>query len=74
MKRFLGLFLFVIFFGTLSFAGPWGIVVNMSAANINTIDLGQTPPKVYGPFLTGSLGTPGEGILTLRSLQIANMP
>jgi DNA-binding beta-propeller fold protein YncE len=32
----------------------------VSSRNIQTIDLGQSPPKVYGPFLTGSLGTSGE--------------
>jgi len=63
MKRLFGLFLFVIFFGSLAFAGPWGIVVNSASMNINTIDLGQSPPKVYGPFLTGSLGTSGEELL-----------
>ena len=43
-----------------AFAGPWGIVVNTLTMNIHTIDLGQTPPKVYGPFLTGALGNSYE--------------
>jgi len=60
MKKLFGFLLFISFLGSLAFAGPWGIVVNVSSRNIQTIDLGQTPPKVYGPFLTGSLGTSGE--------------
>lgn len=63
MKKFIGLFIFMAFLGSLAFAGPWGIVVNSDSMNIQTIDLGQTPPKVYGPFLTGSLGTSGQGLL-----------
>ena len=63
MKKFIGLFIFLTFLGSLAFAGPWGIVVNESSMNIQTIDLGQTPPKVYGPFLTGSLGTSGQVLL-----------
>lgn len=59
MKRFFGLLLFMTILGSPAFAGPWGIVVNQITMNIQTIDLGQTPPKVYGPFLTGSLGVPG---------------
>jgi DNA-binding beta-propeller fold protein YncE len=60
MKKLLGFFLIMAFLGSLAFAGPWGIVVNVNSRDIQTIDLGQTPPKVYGPFLTGSLGTSGE--------------
>jgi len=63
MKKLFGFVLFISFLGSLAFAGPWGIVVNVSSRNIQTIDLGQSPPKVYGPFLTGSLGTSGEEIL-----------
>jgi DNA-binding beta-propeller fold protein YncE len=63
MKKFIGLFIFLAFLGSLAWAGPWGIVVNSQSMNINTIDLGQTPPKVYGPFLTGSLGTSGDSLL-----------
>lgn len=60
MKKVFGFLLFIAFLGSSAFAGPWGIVVNVSSRNIQTIDLGQTPAKVYGPFLTGSLGTSGE--------------
>jgi len=63
MKKLFGFLLFISFLGSSAFAGPWGIVVNSSSMNIHTIDLGQTPPKVYGPFLTGSLGTPGYQLL-----------
>jgi DNA-binding beta-propeller fold protein YncE len=63
MKKLFGFLLFIAFLGSLAFAGPWGIVVNTSSANIHTIDLGQTPPKIYGPFLTGSLGTSDQGLL-----------
>jgi hypothetical protein len=48
-------------------AKPWGIVAtqpdyfgNGDNESIHTIDLGQTPPVVYGPFLSGQL-TSGEG-------------
>ena len=60
MKKLFGFLIFIAFLGSPAFAGPWGIVVNVISRNIQTIDLGQTPPKVYGPFLTGSLGTSGE--------------
>lgn len=63
MKKFFSLLFFVIFFGSLAFADPWGIVVNVNSMSINTIDLGQSPPRVYGPFLTGSLGTLGQEVL-----------
>jgi len=63
MKRLFGFFLFVTFLSSLSFAGPWGIVVNLASMNIQTIDFGQTPPKVYGPFLTGSLGGATQELL-----------
>lgn len=63
MKRFFGFLLFIVFLGSPAFAGPWGIVVNVSSMNIQTIDLGQTPPKVYGPFLTGFLGTSGNQLV-----------
>jgi DNA-binding beta-propeller fold protein YncE len=62
MKKLFGFFLFIAFLGSLAWAGPWAIVVNSQSMNINTIDLGQTPPKVYGPFFTGSLGAAGNGL------------
>jgi DNA-binding beta-propeller fold protein YncE len=62
MKKLFCFLVFTTFLSSLAFAGPWGIVVNMNSMNIQTIDLGQTPPKVYGPFLTGSLGTSGQGL------------
>lgn len=37
-------------------AAPWGVVANLSDRTIGTIDLGTTPPTVYGPFLAGQLG------------------
>jgi DNA-binding beta-propeller fold protein YncE len=63
MKKVLGLFFLVAFLGSMAWAGPWGIVVNTTSKNISTIDLGQSPPKVYGPFLTGSLGTTTDSLL-----------
>jgi len=48
-------------------AKPWGIVAtqpdyfdNGDNESIHVIDLGQTPPVVYGPFLSGQL-TAGDG-------------
>ncbi len=50
-------------------ARPWGIVATQQDfyadnesdnESIHTIDLGQTPPVVYGPFLSGEL-TAGRG-------------
>ena len=47
-------------------ARPWGIVATQpdyyadnesDNESIHTIDLGQTPPVVYGPFLSGELIT-----------------
>lgn len=47
-----------------AFAGSWGFVVNSpdisntaSTPSIHTIDLGKSPPVVYGPFLEGELST-----------------
>jgi hypothetical protein len=34
-------------------------VANHNDCTVRTIDLGTVPPTVYGPFLSGSLGTPG---------------
>ena len=47
----------------LTWATPWAIVVNRGTHTINTIDLGTTPPKIYGPFLGGSLGAAANGLL-----------
>lgn len=70
MKKILCFFLFAALLGSPAFAGPWGIVVNRNSMNINTIDLGQTPPKVYGPFLTGSLGIPNPPFYRLLDVAI----
>jgi DNA-binding beta-propeller fold protein YncE len=63
MKKLFGFLFLISFLGSLAFAGPWGIVVNSGQNNINTIDLGVNPPKIYGPFLTGELGIPGTALL-----------
>lgn len=56
MKR-MGILLSVLLLAvSLTWAAPWAIIVNRGTHTINTIDLGQTPPKIYGPFLNGSLG------------------
>jgi len=54
-----------VFFFFQAFAAPWGIVANSpdinnpaSTTSIHTIDLGRTPPRVYGPFLEGQLTAP----------------
>jgi DNA-binding beta-propeller fold protein YncE len=65
MKKLLGIFLLMALTGSMAWAGPWGIVVNLVSRNIQTIDLGQTPSKVYGPFLTGSLGASGDELLDI---------
>ena len=62
MKR-IGILLSALFlFISLTWAGPWAIVVNRGTHTLNTIDLGQTPPKIYGPFLSGSLGAANDGL------------
>ena len=37
-------------------ASPWGVVANHLDRTIRTVDLGTTPPTMYGPFLAGQLG------------------
>ena len=62
MKK-LGIVLSTMFLvSSLTWATPWGIVVNRGTHTINTIDLGTTPPKIYGPFLSGSLGAASDGL------------
>ncbi len=36
-------------------ASPWAIVTDFEDATIHTIDLGTSPPTVYGPFLNGQV-------------------
>ena len=36
--------------------GSWAVVANLYDQTIHTIDLGVSPPEVYGPFLAGELG------------------
>ncbi len=37
-------------------AAPWGVVANHLDRTIRTVDLGTSPPTLYGPFLAGQLG------------------
>jgi DNA-binding beta-propeller fold protein YncE len=56
MKKAVVFLALVFLLGSLGWARPWAIAVNNDGANIHIIDLGQSPPRVYGPFLTGQLG------------------
>ncbi|MGB9006324.1 MAG: YncE family protein [Candidatus Aminicenantales bacterium] len=56
MKKVTVILAAILFLGSLGWARPWAIVVNRNGANIHIIDLGQNPPRIYGPFLTGQLG------------------
>ncbi len=49
--------------------GLWRII---PIAPIQTIDLGTSPPTVYGPFLGGQLGTTGA-LGDVAITPIANM-
>jgi hypothetical protein len=71
MKKRLVLFFAVacVFCCSQSFAAPWAIVATQADVNrdasggtIHTVDLGVSPPKVYGPFLEYQLGTSGGGL------------
>lgn len=59
-RNFIGIFLFLFFFSSSAYAAPWAVVANFWNLTIHTIDLGTSPPTVYGPFLSGQLGTSGE--------------
>jgi len=55
-----------------SFAAPWAVVAtnpdidrNASSGTIHTVDLGVSPPKVYGPFLEYKLGSGGGGLFDI---------
>ncbi|MFH1152960.1 MAG: hypothetical protein V1793_04000, partial [Pseudomonadota bacterium] len=50
---------------SLSLAAPWGVAANYLDATISTVDLGTTPPTVYGPFLAGQLGSGGTWDLAI---------
>ncbi len=54
----------VLLLGTSSLvsAEPWAVVADQEA-ELYTIDLGTTPPTVYGPLLQGELGTAGGQLL-----------
>ncbi len=74
MKKILSLFFFMAFLGSLAWAENWAIVVNSQSMNINMI--AYTCPylyfsgfstKVYGPYLTGSLGSPGNLLLDVAT-------
>lgn len=46
-------------------AAPWGVAANYTDGTITTVDLGTTPPTVYGPFLAGQLGASGLNDLAI---------
>ena len=43
-------------------AAQWAVVADSPRSRISMLDFGTTPATVYGPFLTGQLGTDGGGI------------
>jgi len=43
-----------------TYAEPWAVVANHSDQTIHTIDLGISPPSIYGPFLLWQLGISGS--------------
>ena len=43
-----------------TYADPWAVVANHNDQTIHTIDLGTSPPTVYGPFLLWQLGISGS--------------
>ena len=60
-----------VFCFTQAFAAPWAVVAvtyahpdnsSLDASQIHTVDLGVIPPKAYGPFLSGKLGSYGGGL------------
>lgn len=74
MKKSLVLFISVacVFCFTRAFAAPWAVVAtysdvdrNYSSNTIHTIDLGVSPPKVYGPFLEYKMGSAGGGVFDI---------
>jgi hypothetical protein len=56
MKKTLVFFVFLLLSPMLIWSSPWAIVVNLGAGTIQTFDLGVNPPRMYGPFLSGTLG------------------
>ncbi len=58
MKKLLSILIFLFLLTSLAHANPWAVVANRNRT-INTIDLGTSPPTLYGPFLSGQLGTNG---------------
>lgn len=76
MKKTVYLAFFLSFFMSFliprAWAENWAIVVNSQSMSINTI---KTPsiypfspvPKIYGPFLSGSLGSPGNLLLDVAT-------
>lgn len=64
MKRILYIYLLivclVIFVKESAYADHFAVVANLNDRTIQTVDLGTSPPTVYGPFLSGMLGTSGD--------------
>jgi hypothetical protein len=74
MKKGLALFFVVVsvFCFSQSFAAPWAVVATYadvdrdhSSGTIHTVDLGASPPTVYGPFLEYKLGSGGGGLFDI---------
>ena len=80
MKKVCVLLLVVcsVFMFSQAWADPWALVANFAddppsdpgPGSIHTIDLGQTPASVNGPFLGSELGTEEAGILDARAVMI----
>jgi DNA-binding beta-propeller fold protein YncE len=56
MKKFLISTALLVLSFSAAWSTPWAIVVTQTSRNVTIIDLGQSPPQVYGPFLSGQFG------------------
>ena len=74
MKKILYLTFFMAFLGSPAWAETWAIVVNSHSMTISMIEytcpylyFSGVSTKVYGPYLTGSLGSPGNLLLDVAT-------
>jgi len=63
MKKYPAAFLLFFLCASAGFSTPWAIICNAHSSSIYTADLGASSIRIYGPFLSGSLGTPGDHLL-----------